>query len=186
MSEDPLIEKVARRAPSLTSRDVRSAIALFRAVTGRESLPPAARRHKLDALAGETARLSGMLSALPYDAQKDLRDAFLSLGHDQAQIDEIRYGLSRLVEVCAFAAQLARVEAKSGRPVSAQTKMIWFLAGSIEDAGGTADSKQMGELVQAFGLALDEMGLNVANERETVRAALLKWRANQSAPRSGG
>lgn len=118
------------------------------------------------------------------------RAAIMSLGWDAASALEYSLvDLSNLTEVCkqlealACAAESARgalaPDCKPGRPLGRATWFVWLLADIIEDAGGTVDAKQGGELVQAFGVADELLGLSVKNHRETVRAALAKRPAKQ-------
>lgn len=68
---------------------------------------------------------------------------------------------------------------EAGRPVSDLTHAVQMLAELIERGGGKADATQGGELCQAFGVVIEAAGLSIANQRETVRAALKRRDANQ-------
>lgn len=174
MDDEELARKL-RRSPSLLPIHMRGVIAFFEVTRENPRLPPADELAALELVAQRASQASDAIMALGWYGSTDLESA---LAPGVTLSDTCRQ-LGALAAAANTARSALAQGCRSGRPPSNLSLMIMMLADLIESGGGTVDAKQGGELCQAFGVALEALGLSVANHRETVRAALNRRSAKQ-------
>ncbi len=173
--DDADLARKLQRVPSLAPVHLRGVIAFFEVTRENPRMPTADDLAALALVAQRAAETAAAIRALGWYGAEGLE---LALPSGQNLSDTCRQLAA--IESAALAAreQLAQ-GCRTGRPVSNLTHMVLMLADLIERGGGKVDATQAGELVQAFGVAVEGLGLSVANHRETVRAALQRRFAKQ-------
>ncbi|MCR9193997.1 MAG: hypothetical protein NXH88_04645 [Hyphomonas sp.] len=174
MDDDQLARKL-RRVPSIAPVHLRGAVKIFEATRENPPMPTADELAALDLVAQRAAEAAAAINALGWDGSEGLEGA-LPIGQNLS--DTCRQLAA--IEGAALAARKQLGEAcRSGRPVSNLTQLAMMLADLIEGGGGVADAKQGGELCQAFGVAVELLGLSRSKHRDIVRAALGRRNARQ-------
>lgn len=173
--DDAELARKLQRVPSIEPVHLRGVMAFYEVTRENPRMPPSDELAALDLAARRAADAAAAISALGWYGAEALE---LALPSGQNLSETCRQLVT--IESAALAARKQLAQAcRTGRPVSNLAHIVAMLADLIERGGGTVDATQGGELCQAFGVAIEALGLSVANHRETVRAALQRRSAKQ-------
>lgn len=173
MDDAELVRKL-HRVPSVELALIRGVIAFLEARREDPPMPLAEEMELLERVERLMSDASEALVRLGWRGEQEMKDSLPDGGVPEA------FAQLTIIGVSALTAR-GRIEraSRTGRPVGALTHAVHMLAELIERGGGKVDATQGGELCQAFGVVIEAAGLSIANQRETVRAALKRRGANQ-------
>lgn len=172
--------ELAKRAPVMPADAFQHWVATYNIERTHVQLSPAKARDQLDALANNAgALLLALNGAINDEAVFDYLSWETTAFGDFNLPLRVQDDLRRLVGLAEHARRQAEVDAKAGRALSAETKLIHRLARAIERAGHEPDYRLNGPLVQAFGIAIEETGHCVADLKGTVKSALASYTGGQ-------
>lgn len=175
MMNDTELARKMRRVPSINLPALRGVIAFLEVTREDPKKPVADELAELSLIAQRTAEAGAALTRLGWYGERE----FIAAYPGGENIWDAFRQLAAIGGAAIAAHQALERACRSGRPVSNLTHAVQLLAELIERGGGKVDATQGGELCQVFGVVVEAAGLSVANQRETVRAALKKRGAKQ-------
>lgn len=174
------LEKLSIRAPSFPQEEFCRAIGTYSIERHHATEPPGDVKKSLKRIGRSARVLYDQLAARSDELNDYLAQECASFGHPMLpeQLEPILLRLAGLAENAS-----GEVEVGRGRELEARTRLIRNLALALESAGEPVTSAANDPLVQAFGLAIAEMGEEIRDPKGTVRSALKGYQGNKG-PRS--
>lgn len=177
---DNAIAELAKRAPIVPPDEFQHWVAIYNIERTHIQLSPAKARDQLDALAKNAgALLTALNGAINDEAVWDYLSWETTAFGDFHLPLRMQDDLRRLVGLSEHARRQAEIDAKAGRGLAPETKLIHRLAGAIERAGQVPNNTANGALAQAFGIAMEDTGHHVADIKGTVKSALDSYSRGQ-------
>ena len=168
--------ELAKRAAVVPPDEFQHWVAIYNVERTHVQLSPAKARNQLDALANSAGvLLTALNGAINDEAVWDYLSWETTAFGDFHMPLRMQDDLRRLVGLAEHARRAAEIDAKAGRGLAPETKLIHRLARAIERAGHTPNKSPNGPLVQAFGIAMQETGHQVADIKGTVKSALASY-----------
>ena len=165
------IEQLNRFAPDMPLAAFKRAIGNFALNRSHHAEPPKSVRNSLDEIAALSMALYQKLASRSDELNAYLGEECVLFG-DPMLPERLESELLRLSGLSKHSSHAAESHITKGRQRSPTTILIEELANALESAGEIPNARSSGPLQMAFGIALEELGLNVADPTDTVRKAL--------------
>lgn len=172
------LDALARRAPGIPAQEFCRAVGIYSIERQHVAEPPRSVKDSLYRISESARALYDQLSTRSDELNDYLASECASFGRPFLP-EELQPVLLRLAGLAANARN--EVEVSRGRASSPRTRLIRSLASALERVGERVSPAPNGPLVQAFDLALKELGETIADSTGTVRSALEGYSGNNAA-----